>query len=183
MKRPLTIAALLLPLAALAGSVALREAQLAAADEWTIPITGFDPRDAVRGRYIMYRYDQQVTGDVQACRSGDCRLCLPGPAPDGTRLEVRGKDAPACPAEIDWRASDLSLRYVPPVAAGDNVAARAAGLDISGRIYVSEAEAAGLERAVQRAEMSLLARITSDGRVMNRRLVPRPSATPKETDR
>ncbi len=41
-------------------------------DEWRIKITGYDPRDLLRGRYIIFRYDYEDFKQGQKiCFSGD----------------------------------------------------------------------------------------------------------------
>lgn len=52
--------ALLVPMVALAGSWAVTHRLAQQGEEWLIPITGYDPRDLLRGHYVQYRYDWPV---------------------------------------------------------------------------------------------------------------------------
>ncbi|MBV7255689.1 GDYXXLXY domain-containing protein [Pacificimonas sp. WHA3] len=184
MTRILLFAVLVLPLLALAGSIGLREAELASAEEWVIPVTGFDPRDMLRGRYILYRYDQEIAGNVDMCRDGKCRLCLTGPAPDGTRLEIRDLPSAPCQTGIDWAASDLNMTALPPFAVSrDRDVRLPPRFSLSGRFFVPDADAAALETAVLDDQIAMSVRITPDGRVLNRRLVPRIAAPREETEK
>ena len=88
MKRGLLIAALVFPFIILGGSLVKNEANLSNAETFLIPVTGYDPRDVLRGRYVQVAYDLELSGDTNLCVEEGCRLCLLGPAPDGRRATV-----------------------------------------------------------------------------------------------
>src|SRR5690606_11379847 len=119
---------LVLPLAGLATTTLHNELALANAEEWAIPVTGFDPRDPLRGHYIVFRYLWDVEGDSDLCRAGQCLICLT-PGEDGSvtaRIVPRAED-PDCPSRVDPQASQISPDFI-------------------SRIYVAETRALDLER-------------------------------------
>jgi|TARA_R100000501_G_scaffold14680_2_gene26621 hypothetical protein len=172
MNRSLLIAALLLPLAGLAASVGIRESELSRAEQYVMPVTGFDPRDVLRGHYIRYRYDWQVSGDPLWCRDGACRICLAGDAPDGSRVEIRDLPSAPCPKEIDWQASGLTLYAVPATSGTADEAGQPARLDVSGIFYLSESDAPAMEQQMAETPMVMNVLLTSSGRLVNQSLIP-----------
>lgn len=154
-------AALLLPLAGLAGGIALEETGARGATTWRIPVTGYDPRDPIRGRYIQFRYDWRIEGPAHLCRNpADCALCLE----EGGEAVRVVPAAETCPARIDHRASRIGIMYAPEAAATPLAAAS--------RLFVSERSAPRLERQLREQPMMIVARLTRDGRLINDRLEP-----------
>ena len=77
MRRGLLAAALLLPLLVLGHGIWKQGSALSGAEVWRIPITGYDPRDPLRGRYIQFRYAWKQMGDATLCeKPAGCRICL-----------------------------------------------------------------------------------------------------------
>ena len=70
-------AALVLPFLVLGHGIWKQQTNLSASGEWRIPISGYDPRDPLRGQYIRFTYDWELRGDAKPCltQSG-CQLCL-----------------------------------------------------------------------------------------------------------
>lgn len=165
MIKPWIAAALLtLPLVGLAGAVALNEVQLRDASAWRIPITGFDPRDPIRGQFVQFQYDWAVEGPAHLCQVEACRLCL---REIGDKVHARvlpAGSADACPAMVDPIKSSMSLIYSPEFSGR----ALAAG----SRIFVSERRAAELAQALATRKMVVVARLTRDGRLVNERIEP-----------
>jgi GDYXXLXY protein len=154
--KPLLAAALLLPLAGLAANVAVNEAALGGATEWRIPVTGYDPRDPLRGQFIQFRYDWRVTG---ACAPGaGCDLCLED---EGRSVRIVAAGA-ACRHRIDLAASKIEHRPPPPDSAPV----------FASRLFVSEATAPTLDALLRRQRMVVAARLTRGGRLINERLEP-----------
>lgn len=172
----LLIAALALPLVGLAGNVALNEAQLARATVWEIPVTGYDPRDILRGNYILFHYDWQVSGDASLCDDGDCTLCMNGAPPDGRSVTMI-EDNTACRYSIDTRASALSVARPGRVMTADGAAIPQASSRVTGRYFVSEFTAPALERTLADRPMVMRARLTRGGRLMNEELIPKQETT------
>jgi hypothetical protein len=78
------IAAVLLPLAGLAGLWAMSDRTFQQGTEWEVPIDGFDPRDYLRGHYVEFTYDWP---GVEEFRDAPPQLlCLEGTAPQLTRV-------------------------------------------------------------------------------------------------
>ncbi len=159
MKRWLALA-LALPLAGLVLSIAAREAGLSGASEWRIPIAGYDPRDPIRGRFIMFRYDWRVAGNAADCNDAVCTLCLEEQA--GDIVAAIASPAAACPARIDVNGSAIRIAH------------QADGQlpDFSSRIFVSETSAPQLEQMLRDQPMVVVARLTRGGRLVNDRIEP-----------
>ncbi len=162
MNRRLLAAALLLPLIGLAVGIGTRQAALGGASEWVIPITGYDPRDPLRGRYIAFTFAWQVRGSN--CADGQCSLCL---SREGATVvaSIAPPDA-TCPARVDLAASAIQLRPAFRPEAGPPA--------FSSRIFVSESSAPVLEAQLQQQPMQIVTLLTPDGRLVNRRLEPAP---------
>jgi hypothetical protein len=161
MNRALLAAALALPIVALAAGIAAAEAGARGATVWRLPIKGYDPRDPVRGHYVRYRYDWQVTGNAALCRTG-CALCLED---SGRAVRVVAGGA-GCPARIDPAASRIGLRPAPEFLATP--------LAATGQIYVSEASAPALTTLLRERPAVVVARLTRGGRLIPDRIEPAP---------
>jgi len=162
MNRALLAAALMLPLVGLGIGIAAQEQGQQGASEWRIPITGYDPRDPLRGRFINFRYVWTVSGPAHLCRDRGCMLCL---EQDGTHVRVieRGQ---SCRTRIDPVASHMAITYAPEFGADGRP------LAVMSRIFVSEASAPRLEALLARGPLVVRARLTHDGRLINDRLEP-----------
>lgn len=159
-RRPLILAAVTLPLLGTLGSIAAREAALRGATEWRIPITGYDPRDPLRGRYLAFRYVWTARGDPALCDRGACRLCL---EEGGGRVLVTAPTI-VCSAPVDPAASSLTIVR--------GVAAEPGRVSAAARLWVSESSAPALERRLRTRPMVAVARLTRDGRLVAERLEP-----------
>ncbi len=164
MNRWLVAAALLLPLAGLAAGIARQQAALDGATRWVVPITGYDPRDPLRGRFLQFSYAWQVEGDSSRCATlAGCALCL-------TRRQgvVIASVAPrdtGCRDRVDPRRSRIEVRP------GFGPEARPA---FATRLFVSEARAPALEAKLAGGPMVVIARLAPDGRLMPERVAPAP---------
>jgi uncharacterized membrane-anchored protein len=86
MRRSFLAFAVVLPLVALVLGIVRSEQRLAEGRRWSFEVTGYDPRDLLRGHYIQYRLVLEDTdlpvlgaGDGSSCddETGDfCCLCL-----------------------------------------------------------------------------------------------------------
>ncbi len=161
MRNPWLAAALLLPLLVLGHGIWRHQSNLAAAGEWQIPISGYDPRDPLRGRYIRFSYDWELRGDGQPCLAETgCRLCL---SREGSRV-IATVETPGleCPARIDTRASDMHA--APSFPAGT--------ITFGSRIFVSESSAPALDAQLREGPMQVVAALGPDQRLVNRRIEP-----------
>lgn len=75
MPRPFVIAALVLPLLAVAFGIAKSEYQFYQ-PEWRFLVRGYDPRDLLRGHYLSYTIDFETNSPGTCATSSDCCLCL-----------------------------------------------------------------------------------------------------------
>lgn len=118
MRNALLALFLIVPLLVPAGMI-IRHAT-AKGQEWQIPVTGYDPRDILRGRYIRFRYDFDAN-PLHYC-AGDCIICLKG-TPESYDATVVQKDyAGTCTAWIndaDHFLTQPQHFYIPEAIAGD----------------------------------------------------------------
>ena len=77
MKIWLRIAALALPLIALCASWGFTHYKAQQGTIWAVPISGYDPRDLLRGHYVVYRYDWPGLSNSED-RSYVSELCIKG---------------------------------------------------------------------------------------------------------
>lgn len=167
MKRLVLAAVLMLPIVGLAAGIGVREASLSGASEWRIPITGYDPRDPVRGHYVQFVYDWRVEGSTAHCEIGSaCELCLAhGPGVVTATIRAPGG---ACANRVEMAGSSMQASRM--------LQGSPSTLRFSGRIFVSEASAPGLDDALRKSPMVIVARLTRGGRLINERLEPAVSA-------
>ena len=124
--------ALALPLAGLCLAWIWTEAGSREGTEWNVPVTGYDPRDLLRGHYVQFRYDwpAPVEGNISSWSGARASLCLIGAAPRVDRVAVLrpGRSSPgrcdavAKPNPWSEEGADGLVRdriYVPQRDAGD----------------------------------------------------------------
>lgn len=121
-------AALALPLAGLAASWAAAEYSSRQGTVWHVPIAGYDPRDILRGHYVVYTYEWPGLETAPRGAGAGDTLCLEGDAPHLTRVfPPRGQ---ACETFVTarggWNDPEGGLA--------------------TGRLYVPQDRAAALER-------------------------------------
>jgi hypothetical protein len=148
------IAALALPVLALAGLVGQQELVLANARILSVPLTGFDPRDLLRGHYIRAQMDWnwESTPSVEEYQAVDGALCVLTETPKPRVRFLAG-----------WKAGDRTDADCRLVIAGH---ARApsrfapSGLDNGDgaiQFYVPETRASDLENLMRERPGSLTA--------------------------
>lgn len=135
---------LILPLLGLAMTWAYAHVRAQQGTEWDVPVRGYDPRDLLRGHYIVYSYDWPgLDPKVELASAGE--LCLIGTAPRIVRAEQGPLDGGPCThrvAAVDRGSSAL----------------RGNGLD-GGILYVAQTEARRLERQLTDPKLQGLVRI------------------------
>lgn len=71
------IIVLVLPILAMGLLIGLHSQNQETGKEWRIPVTGYDPRDLLRGHYLTFRYDWNWQDEnSQSCSGKNCALCL-----------------------------------------------------------------------------------------------------------
>ena len=133
-------AALGLPLLGLAFTWGYTHVRAQQGAEWDVPIAGYDPRDLLRGHYVIYTYDWPGLDDGEPWRYAG-ELCIHGTAPAIDR--VTGGADPRCANPV--RAYDYSDDF-------------AGGL-FTGRLYVSQAEGARLQEQLTDPKLQGMVRI------------------------
>ena len=162
MSRPVLRAlALILPLAGLGATWGMTHVRAQQGIEWDVPIAGYDPRDLLRGHYVIYTYDWPGLDATDRIDYSE-ELCIHGTAPVIDRVTSGG--GPGCANPV--RANDY---------AGDFLG----GL-WTGRLYVSQAEGARLQSRLMDPKLQgvVRVRLRDDGQVMPLRITfrPRPPA-------
>jgi uncharacterized membrane-anchored protein len=131
MSRRFLAFAVILPLVVLAFGMVRAEHHLRDNRRWVFDVTGYDPRDLLRGHYIQYRLvldegDPQDRG-VESCDedSGEgCCLCLAADFPGGPTKVVRTTCEAAvsrCDGALQTRYLDELQRYYIPEARADEL--------------------------------------------------------------
>lgn len=157
----LLLAALALPIAWLGASALVQERALGQSREWRIPIEGYDPRDPLRGRYVRFSYGWVLAGEPELCLREGCRLCLSDEG--GPVTATARRHATSCPFPVDLIASNIGT--------GRGFSGRDPVLFTS-RIFVSEASAPAIEAQLREGPMIVVAALTPEGRLVNRRIEP-----------
>jgi hypothetical protein len=160
--RWLLLAALLLPALWLGAGIATQERALGRSSEWRIPIQGYDPRDPIRGQYVRFTYAWAFAGDRTLCDSPvGCHLCLSQTG--ATVTATANYPSSTCRNKVDPRLSQMDVR--PGFSQGEPPL-------FLGRLFVSEASAPELEAQLREGPMVVVAALSPEGRLINRRIEP-----------
>jgi uncharacterized membrane-anchored protein len=109
--------ALALPLACIVLAVARAELFVQRAQELSLPIQGYDPRDLLQGHYLQFRLAVSTAHGAEACASGECCLCLmrvQGQLPADTSVSTCREARGACSAALPLSAAERSWRFYVP---------------------------------------------------------------------
>jgi hypothetical protein len=140
------IVAVVLPVAGVFALIGRAQIKQRSGQEFRLPISGYDPRDLLRGHYLTYRIDWNPSGD--GCAVGDaCCYCLTRDAGRTPVSRVACEHRDACAATISDAAAEELRRY-----------------------YVPEAEAEALQAAVRGRRGELVIGVDARGRVAVRDL-------------
>ena len=148
-RRLLAALALALPLAGLGATWGTTHIRAQQGTEWDVPIAGYDPRDLLRGHYVIYTYEWPgLEGQANDLRRAQT-LCLEGSAPDLVRAHL---------------PADEPCEHVIRARGGWNDPEGGLG---SGRLYVSQDRAATLQRQLADPGLQGMVRIRlrEDGRL------------------
>lgn len=146
------VIALLLPLVALVLLIVRAELVLKQGKRWTVAITGYDPRDLVRGHYLLFRLKWKPASSLdEQCpsTSEDCYLCL----------ERQGDDTSARPEPTMRRVYSYQTKQCDsafPAATEENLH----------KYFIPEDKGAVLERAIREKEASLVLAVSASGEVV-----------------
>ena len=153
----LRAAALVLPLLGLAATWTFTHVRAQQGTEWDVPIAGYDPRDLLRGHYVIYTYDWPGLEDREPWEYAG-ELCIHGTAPAIEGVTV-GAD-PACANPV--RAYAYSDDF------GGGIS--------TGRLYVSQAEGVRLQEQLTdpKLEGTVRIRLRDDGHITPLRITFRP---------
>lgn len=122
--------ALVLPLLAISVAIARAELFLRRAQEVSLPIQGYDPRDLLHGHYIQFQLAVQTTQNAEQCARAACCLCLTNTHAQQASTQVLSctQAHAQCAAALPLQAAQRSWRF-----------------------YVAEAQAREIERALRDA--------------------------------
>lgn len=152
-QRALLVAALLLPLAALAADWAMTHRQAQQGEDWLIPVEGYDPRDLLRGHYIRFRYAWPMVteGDKSSPPPTPDALCVTGVAPHIRSVRPASQLwGQALPSD----AGDCAIILRATASARQE----ARGLE-SGILYASQEQATALSRKLADARLQAMVRV------------------------
>ncbi len=153
-RKAIWIGTLALPVLALATAWANTHHMAQQGTEWVVPVSGYDPRDPLRGHYIRYQYDWPLP--KAAVKEGEEAMgfqpfetdpvCILGasPAIASARLIKGSADEAGCVSIVrpnDWNESD-----------GEDGAH-------SDRLYVPQAKAADMEAKLRDEKQQAIVRI------------------------
>lgn len=162
--------ALALPLVGLGATWAVTHDRAQQGVVWEVPVAGYDPRDLLRGHYIVYRYEWPGLESGQELQWSS-RLCIEGTAP------VIAKTSPVMLKGYREDDCEHQLVRAPEVA---HEAIR--GLD-SGILYVSQERARELQKKLwdPKLQGAVRIRVRDDGLITPLDIVfrPRPDAEPE----
>lgn len=133
MNQMVRLAAVTVPLLGLAMLWGMSDQTYHQGTEWEVPVTGYDPRDILRGHYAEFGYDWPGAGGGQAAPLD--ALCLSGTAPVIASVSAL-RDGDTCAHPLRAAAGDVY---------GTN------GL-IRGRLYVGQDRAAQLDAQLRRSD-------------------------------
>lgn len=162
-RKLLLAAALALPLIGLGATWGWTHVRAQEGIEWDVPIEGYDPRDLLRGHYIVYRYDWPGL-EKDAAPSIAGIMCLEGRPPVIERTTAPGFGGIAAP-------KPCAHQVTAPVHAQDGIV----GLD-SGIIYLSQDKARAMQVQLMDRKLQGVVRIRvrEDGHITPLRLTFRP---------
>ena len=148
-------AALILPLSGLASIWSATHRMAQQGEEWLVPIGGYDPRDLLRGHYVIYRYQwpaesgETGEGPQRDVLNFASELCLHGTAP-----------------VIDYATAGVGRDCASPVRSDGYDTAWGGGLD-QGRLYVPQNKASGLQSDLNdpKKQAMLRFRLRPDGHI------------------
>ena len=135
---------LALPIVALGAMIVRSEITSRTGRPWVIAITGYDPRDLVRGHYLSYRLAFQWDEPAERCTAAACCYCLRGPAGSEPRVRKVACDEVA--------SCDSSFRE--------------AELDHLQQFFIPEDRGAELEREIRSRKATLRVRVSGGGSVV-----------------
>lgn len=158
MSKSMKYALLFLPILALAGLTLLHEYRRSTGTVWTVPIAGYDPRDMLRGHYLQYQFEWDLTGPG-SCSGEDCALCTDEPE----RFNPPARLVPRNEAGVC--ASFISVSTA-PFNPADGIYIAGARDNLT-RYYVPESEALRLQTLLAQGdeapEFSIALRVTDTG--------------------
>jgi uncharacterized membrane-anchored protein len=111
--------ALVLPLIVLILMITRAELNKNQGTEWDIAITGYDPRDILRGHYLIYNVDYQIknSDEESVCKfPDDCCLCLKDKGqrtPEVTKLQCEVAKNQCDSFILDDFQHSLNRFYIP----------------------------------------------------------------------
>lgn len=173
-RRLASLITLALPLVGLAGMWASTEQWNRQGTDWLVPVTGYDPRDLLRGHYVQFRYawpgaeeaamDAAATVEPENYPFGGC---LTGTAPAIDRVVKLTSEAEREACAHPLAPADFTMFGTPD-------------LPREGRLYVAQTTGQRLEEQLRNPALQgmIRVRLRSDGTVTPQELTfrPRPPA-------
>ncbi len=136
MSRLIRLAALVLPLAGLAGLWAVSDSHYRQGTEWEVPIQGYDPRDYLRGHYVEFSYDWPGIDEFRDVPPQ--MLCLEGDAPRLGKVTAYARAAEGAACAHPLRADRTGVYGWEAL--------------VRGRLYLDQDRAAALQQQLQNVD-------------------------------
>jgi len=164
--------AILLPLAGLGYSWNSTRQTAAQGVEWDVPVTGYDPRDLLRGHYVRFRYvwPEDPASAMSEDYPAATRLCLEGAAP-AIRRATRLADQDVA-SHCQGLARAPGQRGIPP---------QSSTIPRDGRLFIPQTDGPRLEHALAdpKQQAILHFRLRPDGEIIPMRLSFQPKPSPR----
>lgn len=86
-KKIIQITVLIFPIIAMLALIGVHTNNQTKGDLWIVPVTGYDPRDLLRGHYLTFRFDWNWEDEEAKCQNDNCAVCLAEDSNDQGRYE------------------------------------------------------------------------------------------------
>ncbi len=147
------IIALLIPILIILGAIGKSEYQLATGETWRFKISGYDPRDLLRGHYVMYQVEFDWEEGKKDCPDKkDCCVCLKRKK-DSSELSKVSKMS--CSMAVDRCDGFIKDKYLHQLR----------------KYFIPEDQGKALEKAIREKDPEILVSIAGDGQPVVRDLL------------
>jgi uncharacterized membrane-anchored protein len=147
------IIALLIPILIIVGSIGKSEYQLATGEMWKFKISGYDPRDLLRGNYVMYQVEfDWEEGKKECSDKQDCCVCLKRKKDS---LDLAKVSKMSCSIAADLCDGLMREEYIQELR----------------KYFIPEVKGKALEKVLREKDAEILVAISDDGHPVVRDLL------------
>ncbi len=153
MNKRYRILALLIPILIVIGAIGKSEYQLANGETWRFKISGYDPRDLLRGHYVTYQVEFDWEKDKGICKNKKkCCLCFKRKKDPLASVKVSKM---SCSKAIDRCDGLMQEKFLPELR----------------KYFIPEDKGKALEKAIRKKNAEILLELSKDGRPIVRDLL------------